>query len=193
MTLSLLEMPSSQQAEAIMNGQIDVGFVRRAHGASLDLRLLIQEPVVAALPLEHPLASHPEISLKDLESEMLVDYVQPHHPEARYVSGNPVRGEVDQRMIRTLSSLGVRPRVAQEASSVVTALGLVSVGMGIATVPASVVGQLNFARVVFRPIVPSSFFTLDLYVATRESDISPAANAFRETAIEQTHFLRRTY
>jgi len=60
-------------ADAISNGNVDAGFLRRERGVpELAFRLLVKEPIVVVLPSDHPLAGRKAISPGDLVGETFV-------------------------------------------------------------------------------------------------------------------------
>jgi DNA-binding transcriptional LysR family regulator len=175
--LTLLEMSTTSQIRALADGHIDIGFVRRSTVSDVRLSLVVREPIVAAVPVEHELAACREISPAALDGERFVVYAgqRPGQPTALNLYGQA----------------GFRPRVVQEAESILAVLGLISAGIGIATVPASTAAQLQIEGVVFRPIVPPDM-KIDLYVAWRDPITNPAADKFRLLAIEVARTLSPT-
>src|ERR1700733_11391249 len=60
--LSLFEMSARPQMEALANNEIDIAFTRELDpqfAATLTSELLFEEPIVAVLPRDHPLAGRP--------------------------------------------------------------------------------------------------------------------------------------
>jgi DNA-binding transcriptional LysR family regulator len=61
------------QTEAILDGRVDVGYVRRPFNATgLDIDAFAEEPRVVALPVEHRLAGKTTMSVTDLAEEHLL-------------------------------------------------------------------------------------------------------------------------
>ncbi|WP_328843419.1 LysR family transcriptional regulator [Streptomyces sp. NBC_00258] len=61
------------QAQSVHEGLLDVSFVRLpVDHSGLELRPLFQEPRVAVLPVDHPLAAKESVVIADLASERLV-------------------------------------------------------------------------------------------------------------------------
>jgi DNA-binding transcriptional LysR family regulator len=168
--LRLREFPTGEALEALADGRIDVGVVRPAAQAlpGVEVDVVQREPVIAALPEGHRLAARDEVDLAETGGEAFV--VLPRH-EAPGLFGS---------LDAALTELHVVPREMQEVSELRTVLGLVSAGVGIAIVPESVaVGERS--GVVFRRLkgrVP----TVDLAVAWRTGETSPAVLAFLELA-----------
>jgi DNA-binding transcriptional LysR family regulator len=159
--LALRELPTGAALEALSEGRIDVGVVRPAQvddGIAIDI--VRREAVVVALPDGHALAGRPRLSLRDLTGETLVLLPRREAPG--------LRAAVD--------TLGETPGGVQEVTEIRTVLGLVSAGIGVSLVPESVAG-VERAGVVFLPLAGRAP-TVDLALAWREDDPSPALAAF---------------
>ncbi|WP_082139986.1 LysR substrate-binding domain-containing protein [Desulfovibrio sp. TomC] len=126
--LSLREMTTREQAEALAGGRIDVGFCRSAgqEPAGAALTEVSREPYILALPAGHPLAGYRRVSLAALDGQALI--VPPR-------AGLPA---LSQALGAAFAAAGARPVAVQEAASKFTMLGLVAAGVGLALVPASV-------------------------------------------------------
>lgn len=123
--LELAEMVTSEQVEALLNGDIDLGLARPPFDENLfESDLLFSEGLYAAVPSEHRLAKEQrEISYEDLRHEPLIM----HSPtKARYFYDLVVR-RID------IEHENVRHTVSQ----ILTMIALVSAGRGIAFVPES--------------------------------------------------------
>ncbi|MFT3816549.1 MAG: LysR substrate-binding domain-containing protein [Rubrivivax sp.] len=135
-TLSLLEIPSSEQGKALAEGRIDAAFQHfganaraasrkrsdapLAQDATAYERLKIQtNGLGAVVPPDHPLAGRKLVSLADLAQEQFV--VIPHS------AVSPSYGH----LFALCQKSGFEPRVVQEVNSITSMLNLVSVGMGI--------------------------------------------------------------
>src|SRR4051794_12498861 len=80
--LSLKELVSVDQLEALGSGEIDVGLLRPPVARpELDAIRVVAEPLVAAIPSGHGLAGRPSLSLKDIDNQPFVMYA-PY--ESRY-------------------------------------------------------------------------------------------------------------
>jgi DNA-binding transcriptional LysR family regulator len=82
-SLVLREMVTAAQIEALLAGQIDIGLVRPpVTDSDITTREVLREPLLAALPAEHPLARQAaEVSVADFDGEPFIM----HAPsEARY-------------------------------------------------------------------------------------------------------------
>ena len=162
--LTLTELCSSVQAQALNERQIDLGFLQvPVTDAGLVSHRLAEEPLVLALPQDHPLANQSVIPLSALAEEKFLLF-----PETAYPA-------LYSEIIAACGQAGFRPRVAQEVASSQMAVGLVGAGMGIAFVGASLAGRRP--NVVFRAVSGFSFH-LQLMIAWRRDDPSAALAEF---------------
>ena len=138
--LSLFEMTTVQQVEALKAGRIDVGFGRLPVDDDQVIGELVRdEAVVAALPANHRLARHKSLSLAKLVPEPLLLY--PAKPRPSYAD----------QVLEMFHSRGLKPTIALETNEVQTAIGLVVAGIGYALVPKSV-QALDRAGVLYLPL-----------------------------------------
>jgi DNA-binding transcriptional LysR family regulator len=125
-TVVIERAAKDMQAEAIRDGRMHLGFSRQyPREPDLAVRHIIAEPLFAAVPDNHALASRAEIRLADLHSEALVLF--PSAPRPSFAD------EVTRMLLRA----GSPARIAAEASDVITALTYVSVARLFAVVPKS--------------------------------------------------------
>jgi DNA-binding transcriptional LysR family regulator len=160
-------MTAAEQFEALEERRLHVGFVRPPLTSDdLELEVLRREPVILALPEGHPLATRASIPRSALATEAFI--VAP--------SGRPSTGE---RQMRLFEDESFRPRVVQEAPDILTILGLVAAGIGVAVVPATA-RKLRSRAIVYRPIVgaPMSITAL----AWRRDEKCPALQGFLEVS-----------
>jgi DNA-binding transcriptional LysR family regulator len=123
--LSLVEMTSTQQWEALVKGEIDVGFTRRIEPefrAELQSELVQQDPIVAILPKNHPAAPGP-IDLRDLANDSFV------------LSSRDVSPAVFDKVIELCSEAGFSPRIASISTVWSSVVLMVQAGEGIALLP----------------------------------------------------------
>ncbi len=140
--LVLREMPTYQQVDAILDGRLDVGFVRplEPQPASIDSVEIWREPLMVVLRSDHPLASEDrELSVADLAAEPLVLYA------------GSIGSGLYQKVADLCRDAGFSPNVAQEAIATPTMMGLVAAGIGVSILPASL-ERLSFEGLRFRPL-----------------------------------------
>ncbi|MBT6829633.1 MAG: LysR family transcriptional regulator [Rhodospirillaceae bacterium] len=130
-TIDLDHMWTERQREAIVAGDIDIGFLIGPFTApGIDSRTILSERFVAVLPEAHPLAAKRRINLADLSD-------QPFILGASAYWG-PYRRLVDELCL----GAGFTPRVVQEAHNSDGIFGLVAAGMGVSIY---VEGARNFS------------------------------------------------
>lgn len=171
-SLALREMVTEDQLSALASGEIDLGFVLPPlSDASLRSLRVHREGLVVALPETHRLAAkHGPLRVARLAGEAFVSVPRALAPTL-----------VD--MVGTLCArAGFAPRVAQEAVQMQTVVSLVSSGLGVAIVPASLL-NLKRSGVVYRP-VRDEHRQLDLCLAWRSE--SPSAALARFVALART-------
>lgn len=163
--VDLYEMTIDQQLEALARGEIQVGVIRPPlDDDSLVTKTVLIEPLVLAMPKGHELAKAKSIRLRDLAGEAFV--MAPHNRVGFFDS------------IKALArAAGFEPKVGQYATGLHTALGLVSVGMGVAIVPKSL-QRTPVRNVVYRPLVGVP--PAELALAWRKSDRTQITRAFIE-------------
>lgn len=140
--LSLREATLDVQLDAFTSGDIDAGFVLHAQGAvpsGLQAWRALREPLVMALPDRHPLAAHRSFTFDRIASEPLVIFPRSMAPS------------LFDAIVGHYRTGGVTPQIAQEANQLQTIVNLVSAGMGVAWVPASLM-QLQRPGVVYRAL-----------------------------------------
>lgn len=158
--LHLAEMTTLEQISALKEGRIDVGFGRlRFDDAAIRRIVLEEEPLVAALPVDHPLAATADaLSLERLAEESLIVYPR------------PIRPSYADQLLSLFRDHGLAPLQVMEARELQTAIGLVAAEAGICVVPASV-ERLRRDDVVYRPIADAGA-TTPLIMSHRAEDLS---------------------
>jgi DNA-binding transcriptional LysR family regulator len=126
--LELRQLSSGAQAEALRTKEIDVGLLHPpVEGAPLlGLRVVVDQPFVAALPARHPLAGERAIWPGALAGEPFVIFPRRTGP-----------GLYDN-ILGLCQAAGFSPRVVQEAEQMQTIVSLVAAEVGVALVPASI-------------------------------------------------------
>jgi DNA-binding transcriptional LysR family regulator len=124
----------------------------------------LREPIVAALPQGHTLARRAAVKLKELASEPFVLFHRSQQP-----------GYADV-VLAVCAAAGFQPRLAQEATEVQTAIGLVGAGFGVCLVPQAVNG-LRRPGVVYRPLEKPVPMT-ELVAVYRKDNRAPAVREF---------------
>ena len=168
-SLALREMLSPEQAAALATGELDFGLLLPpvAHPISGELEHLVMqsERFVAALPARHPAARRRgRLALRELSGEAFVMVPRDIAPGLYdIVAGLAARA-------------GFSLQVAQEAIQMQTVVSLVSSGLGVAIVPASI-ANLGRRGVVYRELA-DAHPRLDLWLAWRRGALGAAAGEF---------------
>jgi DNA-binding transcriptional LysR family regulator len=165
--LSLREMLSPEQASALMAGELDFGLLLPpvlppASGANLEHVVVQRERFLAALPARHRLArGRGRLAVRELAGDAFVMVPRAIAP-----------GLYD--IVAALAArAGFAPRIAQEAIQMQTVVSLVSSGLGVALVPASV-ANLGRRGVAYREIA-DAHPRLDLWLAWRRGTVAGVA------------------
>ncbi|MFZ6874031.1 LysR family transcriptional regulator [Undibacterium sp. Di27W] len=177
-TLSLREMTTNKQLEALDQRSLDVGFIRPpedgelARGVSSPLRFrkLREDALVAVLPSTHPLAKKKKVSMKDLAQESFIMY-----PPSAGTGIYP-------HILRLCRAAGYAPKIVQEANDASTIIGLVAAGCGVSVLIGSFY-SIHFDGICYRPIADAGAST-SLLLAQRKGEVSPLVEAFVSLAGE---------
>lgn len=138
--LQLREATLDVQLAAFDADEIDAGFVLHAPGAAppgFAAWAALQEPLVLAMPQAHAAAAVRRPAFQRIAAEPLLIFPRPIAPS------------LHDAVLGLYREQGATPRIAQEAIQMQTLVNLVSSGMGLAWVPASVM-QLRRPGVVYR-------------------------------------------
>lgn len=140
--LELIEATGDVQLPAIQRGEIDAGFLLHSPGFAppqLAHLRIAREPLVLALPEQHPLAASRGLPLARVLDEPLVMFPRRILPS------------LHDAVFGLYHAAGREPLVAQEAIQMQTIVNLVSAGLGLAWVPESV-RQFQRPGVVYRTL-----------------------------------------
>lgn len=167
----LHNMDRETQLLALRDGRISVGLNRFFNSEpGLLWEPLCSERLFAAVPEAHPLAHRATVRFADLAAEPIVFY-----PRASRPTG------FTYELLRLFHDRGLVPTVAQEVDDVVTAIALVSSGLGVCFVvePAR---NLQLPGVAYVPFDPQEEVCFDLSVIWRQDDRTPLVQAFLDVA-----------
>lgn len=170
--LSLMELNAVEQAQALRDRGIHVGFARpHVEEADVAVEAVLREPFLVALPETHPLAAQPFVSMPMLAGEPFISF--PEKPLPSYA----------QTVRAVCEEAGFTPHVVQEVREMQTALSLVAAGLGIALLPDSV-QHLHRDGVVYCSF-PEPAPRTELAIVSRKEDASPALRNFLAIVREQ--------
>lgn len=170
--VNLKQLTSAEQLKALQEGTIHIGIISEPiENKSLNLEIIRKEPMVAALPKEHPLASKTSsIDLIELANDPFI------------LTGRNSNQSHYDGIINNCYDAGFSPNIIQETKEMSTVISLVSAGIGIAIVPASIQLLLQ-NEVVYRDIRDNKFNTVTALVWENKNQ-SPIVNAFVELVKE---------
>jgi DNA-binding transcriptional LysR family regulator len=126
--LILEEMPTYQQIDAILDGRLDLGFVRplQPKPDSIQSVEIFRERLMVVMRNDHQLAARSgDLSVADLAGEPMVLYA------------SSIGSGLYQKIVDLCRDSGFAPNVAQAANATPTMMGLVAAGMGISILPES--------------------------------------------------------
>ena len=172
-SVTLEECLSRQAIERLHGEQIDVAFLRApvADPQELAVHTLLEEPMVVALPSSHELAgrgprSRP-LPLGALAGEIFILF------------GGSAGSGIADASLAACHRAGFSPRLGQQAPRIASTLSLVSVGLGVALVPASI-QRVRVDGVAYRRLLPSERPAAILNLALRRSDPSAVVRNFSD-------------
>ncbi|WP_052063482.1 LysR family transcriptional regulator [Nitrincola sp. A-D6] len=174
--LDLVEVLSEYQEEGLRQHRIDVGISRfiglfERH-ADMHYEVIINDPFMAALPIDHPLAQHDSFPISAFKQLPFILY--PKDP----------RSPFGQKILTHLEEKGIRPTLTHEAIEIHTALALVGAGLGGTLVSGSITPN-NRRDVVFLPVDDIDISTT-LVAVTRKDETNPLLDNFINMLIANT-------
>jgi DNA-binding transcriptional LysR family regulator len=149
--LSLVEMISTLQWVALLEGKIDIGFSRRLepeYRSELKSEVIHLDPIVAILPKNHPAAAGPKsvaIDLRHLAHESFV------------LSSRETSPAVFDKVIELCSEAGFSPRIASISSVWSSVVLMVQAGEGISLLPLNQ-QQFRTSDLAFCPLKAKNAF-----------------------------------
>lgn len=166
--LILHEMRVRQQVQQMLEARLQVGLGRPPiDSPELCSEVLLRELYIVVLNDEHRLAACESIAMDALKDEPFI------------LSPQRLGSRIHTQVVAMCHDAGFSPKVAQEAEQMHTAVGLVSAGLGIAVVPASV-QTLQMDGVVYRPLSSTQRSSSDIALIWRRDERSPVVKSFCE-------------
>ncbi|WP_028100592.1 LysR family transcriptional regulator [Pseudoduganella violaceinigra] len=172
--LTLHEMPTLHQLDAIEARKLDLGFVRPpevAQPGTITLTTLQRDPLLLVLASDSPLARKRKIKVADLASLPWVMY-----PKESGVG-------ISHAILGMCRAAGFVPQVAMEAREATTIIGLVAAGIGVSVLP-SPFHSIQLEGVVYRPLDDAGAVA-SMQLAQRRDDSGPLVEAFVRVALEE--------
>ncbi len=172
-SLTLHEMATHGQLDALHQHRLDLGFVRPPEGNHADdivLTPLRQDRLVVVLPRALALARQKSIEMAQLKELPFVMY-----PASAGTGIYP-------QIFRMCRDAGFVPKIGQEADEASTIIGLVAAGCGVSVLPASF-ERIRMDGVCYRQIADAGAST-QLLLAQRGGESTPLVDAFVGLAVE---------
>jgi DNA-binding transcriptional LysR family regulator len=174
--IALHEASPQAVVDAIKARRMDVGFVRGPLAdAALCVERVLDEPLLLAMPDDHPLRRRRIIEPASLANHPFVLFPRERSPWFY------------DHIIRLCRSAGFAPLVAQSAPAT-DVVSLVAVGLGVAIVPESW-RELRRERIVFRPIAGNP--RIDLLLVRSTAEPGPVSQRFLDL-VRRLGMSRRT-
>lgn len=167
LSLTLKEMVTGAQLEALAAGRLDVGLLRphSPHGA-LESAVIGREAMMLAVPRAQSRAWPSPATLACLQGKPLITY-SPY--EAGYFY-QLVHGQLNRE--------GVTPEIVDYVPQIHTMLALVDSGIGVALIPESA-SRLHFEGVTLRRIAMNPPRPVEIVVSCRKDNDNPILKLFR--------------
>jgi DNA-binding transcriptional LysR family regulator len=169
--LALEETNTTRLVSGLQEGALDAAFLRPGDAGveAFQLRLLSEEPMVAALPASHPAAAQQAVDLATLKLDPFLLFPRPNGPT------------LYDSIVGACRKAGFDPVIGQLVPQLSSVIALVAADLGVSIVPVSM-SQLQVAGVVYRAIAGDAP-TAGLALAHRKGETSPIVRNFVARAI----------
>ncbi|MGE8319043.1 MAG: LysR family transcriptional regulator [Comamonas sp.] len=165
--VDMLEANSGEQILGLQQMRLDVALVHSIQPPEgMESRLIVEEPFVVCLPEQHALRDRASIDLADLRHDRLILF------------SSLVSPAYHQRIYDMCLAHGFAPEVRHEVRHWLSVISLVSLGQGVALVPAAL-ERVGMPHLVFRPLQgahPSS----EMLAMWRRSPANPLVQVLLE-------------
>ena len=171
--IDLDEMLSEHQPDNIRKGLIHIGISRQigAYDKAADMRYisLLKDPLVAVVPINHPLASQKTVAPTQLNDLPFISF-----PKDTF-------SKFSARALAYLRECGGSPTVGYEAKEIHTAIGLVAAGLG-TTLVGQTVAQNNRTDVKFLALEAKPLES-EIFAVTAASSVHMLTQGFVDTLL----------
>ena len=138
--VDLLEANSAEQVQGLQQLRLDVALVHSTlPPEGIASQLIVVEPFVACLPEGHRLRRAADVNLADLKNDRLILF------------SSLVSPTYHQRIYEMCLAHGFAPEVRHEVRHWLSVLSMVSLGLGVALVPASL-QRVGLPHLAFKPL-----------------------------------------
>ncbi|WP_265670803.1 LysR family transcriptional regulator [Klebsiella grimontii] len=165
------ETNTREQIVPLNEGALDLGLMRNTQlPETLIWERVLREPLLAMVPRDHPLASQPRVSLRELAREPFV-FFDPHVGTGLY-----------DDILGLLRRYDLTPTIAQEVGEAMTIIGLVAAGLGVSILPASF-RRVQLSEMCWLPIEEQDAVSEMWLVWSKHHEQGQAARRFRESLL----------
>ncbi|MFJ1747331.1 LysR substrate-binding domain-containing protein [Streptomyces sp. NPDC088116] len=170
--VALYDQDSAEQFEGLRQRSLDIALVRTPPpegDPDLNTTPLLRDPLLLALPAEHPLAVQEELTPDALDGQPWIAVGDSPDPAWR------------NTFVASCVASGFTPDIRLDAADPLTALGLVASGLGLALIQRSMMrGGTDGVAVRELPWYGRS---VQLWAAWHRVDLRPVVASFRETVL----------
>ena len=156
---------SPHLAELLARGKLDAAFMRAEDGTNLAYAAIAREPLIAALPSDHPLAERETLALQDIAAEPFI---------AMSATAPTLRRLIDDY----LSENRIAPHVVQEVDNLAMAMSMIASLRAVAILPAYATNFMPWS--VTGKALSGKVPTIDLVLGYNPANRSPILGSFLE-------------
>jgi DNA-binding transcriptional LysR family regulator len=168
----LRNISSLDQTQAITEGRLHCGFVALPiDDAGLATETVMRQPIMIALPPDHPLAKCDRVPLTALSGEPQIMFGRSNAPRFFDV------------VLAACREAGFSMNIAHEVDNLYTACALVAAGLGVCLVPAGVQDG-HTSSMVLRPVTPALNAEMHIALAYKPQSASELVPLFVEVVRE---------
>lgn len=149
----------SSIAQYIKEGSVDFGFVNPKVAKGLQTVPLQEDEMLAVLPVDHPLADQPIVTLEDLSKEPFILLEE---------------GELSEPL-EIFEENGLRPNIQYRVHDDYTIMAMVENGLGISILPQLILNKVSY-RLAIKKITPSIVRTIG--IAYKNKKTLPIASRY---------------
>ncbi|WP_433671061.1 LysR family transcriptional regulator [Klebsiella michiganensis] len=165
------ETNTREQIVPLNEGALDLGLMRNTQlPDTLVWERVLREPLLAMVPRDHPLASQPRVSLRELAREPFV-FFDPHVGTGLY-----------DDILGLMRRYDLTPAITQEVGEAMTIIGLVAAGLGVSILPASF-RRVQLLEMCWLPIEEQDAVSEMWLVWSKHHEQGQAAQRFRESLL----------
>ena len=165
------ETNTREQIVPLNEGALDLGLMRNTQlPDTLAWERVLREPLLAMVPRDHPLASQPRVSLRELAREPFV-FFDPHVGTGLY-----------DDILGLMRRYDLTPAITLEVGEAMTIIGLVAAGLGVSILPASF-RRVQLLEMCWLPIEEQDAVSEMWLVWSKHHEQGQAARRFRESLL----------